>query len=84
LKNEELHNLYNSSNIKGVIRARIMRWAGNVACMGKMRSTYRILVRKREGRRLLARSRSRWEDNIRLDLKGNRVGRYGMDSYVAG
>jgi hypothetical protein len=31
LHNEELHNLYASSNIIRVIKSRRMRWAGNVA-----------------------------------------------------
>jgi hypothetical protein len=37
--------------------------------MGEMRNTYVILVRKREGRRPLGRPRSRWENNIRMDLR---------------
>jgi hypothetical protein len=32
---EELHNLYPSPNIITVIKSRRMRWAGNVARMGK-------------------------------------------------
>jgi hypothetical protein len=35
--------------------------------MVEVRGVY-ILVRKPEGRRLLGRSRRRWEDNIRMDL----------------
>jgi hypothetical protein len=31
-----------------------------------MRNSYNILVGKREGRRLLGRTRRRWEDNIRI------------------
>ena len=34
LYNEELNDLYSSLNILRVIKSR-MRWAGNVACMGK-------------------------------------------------
>jgi hypothetical protein len=33
------------------------------------RGVYRFLVRKPEGKRPLGRPRSRWEDNIRMDLK---------------
>jgi hypothetical protein len=33
--------------------------------MGKSRDAYRILVGKPEGRRLLGRSRRRWEENIK-------------------
>jgi hypothetical protein len=36
--------------------------------MGKMRSAYRILVGKPEGKRPLERPGHRWEDNIRMDL----------------
>jgi hypothetical protein len=37
--------------------------------MGKERSVYRLLVRKREGKRPLGRPRRRWEDNIKMDLR---------------
>jgi hypothetical protein len=40
-----------------------------VACVGEMRNTYSILVRKPEGKRPLRRFRCRWEDNIRIDLR---------------
>jgi hypothetical protein len=36
---------------------------------------YRVLVGKPEGRRLLGRPRRRWEDNIRMDLRGVGCGR---------
>jgi hypothetical protein len=35
LHNEELHDLYSSPNIVRVIKSRRMRWAGNVAQMGR-------------------------------------------------
>jgi hypothetical protein len=47
LRNEELHNLCTSPNIKA-IKSRRMRWAGHVACTGGMRNAY-ILGGKREG-----------------------------------
>jgi hypothetical protein len=34
LHNEELHDLYSSSNIVRVIKSRIKRWAGHVVQMG--------------------------------------------------
>jgi hypothetical protein len=37
--------------------------------MGKERGVYRVLVGKPEGKRPLRRPRSRWEDNIRMDLQ---------------
>jgi hypothetical protein len=36
--------------------------------MGEKRTTYRLLVRKPEGRRPLGRPRRRWLDDIRMDL----------------
>jgi hypothetical protein len=39
-----LHKLNTSQNVIGVIKSRIMRWVGHVACMAEMRNTYRILV----------------------------------------
>jgi hypothetical protein len=46
-----------------------MRWAGLVAHMGEGRNVYRVLVRKPEGKRPLGRSRHRWEDGIKMDLR---------------
>jgi hypothetical protein len=37
--------------------------------MGEMRNAYNILVGDLEGKRPLRRSRCRWEDNIKMDLK---------------
>jgi hypothetical protein len=37
LHNEELHNLYCSPSIIGMIMSRRMRWAGHVARMGRRR-----------------------------------------------
>jgi len=37
LHNEELHNLYASSDIISVIKSRSMNWAGNVARMGNLK-----------------------------------------------
>jgi hypothetical protein len=61
----------------GVTKSRRMRWARHVACMGEKRGVYRVLVGKPEGKRPLARPRSRWEDNIKMDLQ--EVGCGGMD-----
>jgi hypothetical protein len=74
LHKEELNDLYSSRDIVRVIKSRSMRWAGHVARVGEKRGAYRILVRKPEGRRPLARPRHRWEDNI----KGSEMGR-GLD-----
>ena len=37
--------------------------------MDKFRNAYRVLVRKPESKRPLRRSRRRWEDNIKMDLR---------------
>jgi hypothetical protein len=59
LLKEELHNLYSSPNIRVIrmIMSRRMKWAGNVARMGKKKNAYRILVGNSEGKRLLGRLR---------------------------
>ena len=46
-----------------------MRWEGHVARIVKRRAVYRILVRKPEGKRPLGMPRSRWEDNIKMNLR---------------
>jgi hypothetical protein len=43
LHNEELHDLYCSPNIIGVIRSRRVSWVGHVACMVEMRNVNRVL-----------------------------------------
>jgi len=40
-----------------------------VARTGERRVVYRILVGKREGKRLFGRPRRRWEDNIKMDFQ---------------
>jgi hypothetical protein len=37
--------------------------------MGEKRKVYRVLVGKPEGKRPVGRSRSRWEDGIRKDIR---------------
>jgi hypothetical protein len=46
-----------------------MRWMGHVASMRDTRNAYRIFVEKFEGKRPVGRSRRRWQDNIRIDLR---------------
>jgi hypothetical protein len=41
---------------------------GHVTRKGEKRNAYRLLVGKPEGKRPLGRQRSRWVDNIRMDL----------------
>jgi hypothetical protein len=63
LHNEELHNFYSS------IKLRRMKWAGHVVRMKEKRISYRILVRKSEGKRPPGRPRRWWMDNIKIDLR---------------
>jgi hypothetical protein len=77
LHNEELHNLYCSPSVIGIIKSRRIRGAGHVARMGKKKNAYRILVEKPEAKRPLGKPRRRSEDNIRMDLR--EIGWGGMD-----
>jgi hypothetical protein len=52
-----------------MIKSRRMRWKRNVARMGEKRNECGILVGKPEGKRPLGRARSRWVDNINIDLR---------------
>jgi hypothetical protein len=52
-----------------MIISRRMRWAEHVASMEEMRNAYKILVRRPEGKRPHGRTRRRWEDNVKMDVK---------------
>jgi hypothetical protein len=52
---EGLRDLDSSTGIIRIIKSRKMRWAGYVARIGEKRTAYRLLIEKREGRRLLER-----------------------------
>jgi hypothetical protein len=68
LHSEELHNLYTTKEVIIVIKSRRMD-VGHVARIGATRNVHNILVGKPETKRPLGRSRCRWEDNIRMDLR---------------
>jgi hypothetical protein len=72
--------LHYSPNIVGIITSKRVRLVGHVARIGAMRNVYKVLVRKPEGNIPLGRLRRRWEDNIKMDLKRNRLSEYGFDS----
>jgi hypothetical protein len=57
LHNEELNDIYSSTNIVREINSKRTKWAGNVVRMGERRSVYRVLVGKPEGRRPIGRLR---------------------------
>ena len=50
--------------------------------MGDRRGVYRVLVGKPEGKRPVGRSRHRWEDNIKMDLKKWDVGVWTGSSWL--
>ena len=64
-------------NIIWVIKSRKMRFAGHVARLQEGECAYRVLVGKLEGKRPLGRSRLRFEDNNKVDLR--EVGCGGMN-----
>jgi hypothetical protein len=69
LHNKEVNDLYSSTAILQVIKSRRMRCVGHVACMGKRRGMYRVLVGKHKGKRPLGRPSLRCEDSIKSDLQ---------------
>jgi hypothetical protein len=48
MHNKELHYLYSSPNIIGMIKSGRVRWTWHVARIGEKRNAYRILVEKAE------------------------------------
>jgi hypothetical protein len=62
--------LYRSPNIIREIKSRRLRWTGQVARMEEGRSAFKILTGTPAGKRSLGRPRRRWEDHIRMDVKG--------------
>jgi len=67
LHNEGIHNLRLSQNITVIISRRI-RWRGHVAYMGNEKCI-EISGLKTKGNISPSRPRSKWEDNIRADLR---------------
>jgi len=70
LYNEELYDLYSSTNIMQVIKSNEMeRGGGHVTCTGDRRGAYRVLVVGREGKTPLGIPRHRWWNNIKMYLQ---------------
>jgi hypothetical protein len=69
LLNEGLYNLFYSPNVIRLIKSWRMGWAGHVAHMDDIKNSYKILVGKPERKGPPERSKRRWEDDIRMDLK---------------
>ena len=84
LHNEKLNDLFaqycSGDRIEKTSRA------AHVASMGKCRGVYRVLVGKTAGKRPLETSRLRWEENIKMDLRGVvlRTWEYGLDRAGSG
>jgi hypothetical protein len=55
LHNKEIHNLCASPDVIRVMKSRRVKWIGHVACIGKMRNAYEMLVGKAKGKRPLER-----------------------------
>jgi hypothetical protein len=78
LHNEELYDLYSSPSTITMIKSRRLKWAGNVARIGKKKkNAYRLLVGKSKGKRPLGRPRRRRVENIKMDL--GEIGWGGVD-----
>jgi hypothetical protein len=84
LHNEELRNLYSSPIIIKMMKSTRIKLAGNVARMWKTRNAYRILAGKPEGKRPLGSPRRRWVANVKINLKRDRMGWYGLDRSDSG
>jgi hypothetical protein len=79
LKVMKVCDLYSSSNIIRVIKARKMRWAGHVVRVAERRGGCKVSVGKPEGKRPLGILRRRWEDNIKMDLQEVGIWGHGLD-----
>jgi hypothetical protein len=69
VKNEELHNLYSSTNTVRVITSKKTRWARCIVCMEEIRESYNVQVGIPEGRRPLGTPEQGREDNNKIDIK---------------
>jgi hypothetical protein len=63
----KITNLYSSPNIIIMIKSRRVRWAGNVARMGR-RGMHIGYWWESQKERPLGRPRRRWVDNIKMDF----------------
>jgi hypothetical protein len=60
--------LYSLPRIIRMIKLMRVRWTGHAARIGAMRNAYRILAKEPKRKRLLGRQRSRWVNNIKINL----------------
>ena len=52
-----------------MIKSIRLRWAGHIARMNDSSCSFKILTSKPTGKRPCGKSRRRWEDNMKMDLK---------------
>jgi hypothetical protein len=76
LLNEELHNLYCSTGIIGMMKSRRIRWARHIAQIGRKKCIENF-GEKLERKRPLGRLKHKWQDDIKMDLR--EIGWGGMD-----
>jgi len=69
LRNEELHNLYASTNIIREIKSRKMRWSGHIARIEEIKNAKNNPAGKSKVKRPLGRPNHEWEDNNKIDLR---------------
>lgn len=69
LRNEKLSGLCRPLRAVSIVKTKRMGWAGDVLRMGEIRNTYRIFFRKSLGKRPSGRPRTRWDRNIKPNLK---------------
>jgi hypothetical protein len=77
-QNEELRDLYVSPNIIRIIKSGTIGWVEHMARRGR-REMNAGLCWGKEGNRPLGRPKRREDDNIKADLKENRVAGRGPD-----
>ena len=69
LHNEERNILFSSPNIVRVKKIENNEMCGACSAYGEGRGVFRVLVGEPWGKTPLGRPRSRWEDNIKIDLQ---------------
>jgi hypothetical protein len=55
---------------------------GACSAYGEQERLFGVLVEKPDGKRPLGRPRRRWEDNIKMDISGNRMGVWTGSSWL--
>jgi hypothetical protein len=72
LHNEELRDVYSSTNIIQVMKSRRIRWGGgggSCSRYGEGRREVNILVGNPDGKRSIVRLKRMWEDTIKMNLR---------------